>query len=282
MQTWADGRVSRCALSKKKHRVLRAYRVGVKNLVKECAPVSELRLEGGKHFFPYCITTGTDAGTNGSDQIPRLGTEFQTHLAHTQFDDALDSSTPPRMKGRHDALLAIGQQDRNAIGRLNGKKQARLGRDQAVSLTPQRRRHVARGPVLTRDFLLMSGSGNHKIRVKLAHRNQLRRGITADGRCQEATVSDYEITVVVSSEPKIQLARCALRTIRATDSASAGAESVPEPRQLVPLRNLQQMHAVGSDHGVRRGFRQLLGHGSVHSRGPRDLDSIGTAAAHQS
>src|SRR5208282_286535 len=117
----------------------------------------------------------------------------------------------------------------------------------------------------------MPGSGNHKIRVKLAHRNQLRRGITAHGLGQEATVGGYEITVVVSSESKIQFARCVLRTIGATDSASARAESVPQPRQLVPLGNLQQMHAVASDHWVRRGFRQLLRHGSVYPRSPRGL-----------
>src|SRR5580693_4266313 len=118
------------------------------------------------------------------------------------------------MEGRDDVLFAVSHQDRNAIGSLDGEQQARFGRDQAVSFTRHGRKPLAGNLDFKRPFGLSRGSSNNKVRVKLAQGNQLCCWIAANGLCQEATVRDYDVAVIVSGKSEIQFTRSILCTIR--------------------------------------------------------------------
>ena len=129
-----DGRVAGRALREKEHGVFLADGIGVEDLFEQFARVRELGFEFRQNFFTDGVTTKADAGTDGGDQVFRLGTKGQAHLADTGLDYTFKGAAPSGVKGGHDAALAVGHQHGNAVGGLDGKEKARLVGDLPVGL----------------------------------------------------------------------------------------------------------------------------------------------------
>ena len=56
---------------------------------KEIGGIVELRFKAGEQLFPDGIAAGTNAGSDGCNQVFRARAEFEPHRANTSFDDAL-------------------------------------------------------------------------------------------------------------------------------------------------------------------------------------------------
>ena len=135
VQTWADRRMAGSSLRKKKHRVLCPHWIRVEHIVEKLAGIGELRFKTGKHLIPYRITAGSDARPDCSHKIFRARPKLQSHAPHSGLDNPLHRPTPAGMESSHGTKLAVGDQYRNAVRRLNPEQQPGLRSDQPISLS---------------------------------------------------------------------------------------------------------------------------------------------------
>jgi len=88
------------------------------------------------------------------------------HFSYSFFDNALDGPAPTRMKHSDGSLLGIYQDDRKAIGGLDGKENVGHAGDEAIA--DQR-------------FLWQRGNAVNEIGMNLALGNEGPRLLIADG-----------------------------------------------------------------------------------------------------
>ena len=124
VQAGADGGVAGGALGEKEHGIFHAHGVGIVDLAEEFAGIGKLGVEAGEHLFAHGVAAGADAGSDGGNQIFRLGAELQTHAAYAGFDDTLYGSPPAGVEGCDCAAFAVGYEDGDAVGGLDAEKKA--------------------------------------------------------------------------------------------------------------------------------------------------------------
>jgi len=85
------------------------------------------------NFRAHLVTAAVNAGTNRGLEIARPAAEPAMHLAHSFLHDALERSTPARVKHAHCVALGVDENNRQAVGGLNAEQQAGSCSDQAVA-----------------------------------------------------------------------------------------------------------------------------------------------------
>ena len=229
-------RVAGRALGEKKHGEFAAHGIGIVNLAKEVMRIGKLRFEFGENLFTDGVTAEANAGADGGDQVLRAGAECETHAADAGFDNTFKGAAPAGVEGGDGALLAIGDEDGNAIGGLNGEEQAGVRGDLSVGLV-----RVRAGGV--------GGDGmNDAVGMKLAKGDQGRCGIGCDGLGEETPVAQDGFAIVGGSETEVQLARRGVGGVGMAEAALARGESCPEPGKI-PAGNRQPLDAVGGEAG---------------------------------
>ena len=101
----------------------------------------------------------------------------------------------PAWKAATTRLLAVGDEDGNAIGGLNGEEQARLGGDLPVGFV-----RVARGQRRQRMAV------DDAVGMKLAERDERSCGIGRDGFGEETPVAEDGFAIVSGGEAEVQFA----------------------------------------------------------------------------
>ena len=91
--------------------------------------------EPGGHFRPNLVAALTDPWTDGGMQVARQGAEARAHSVHRRGDNLRRGAPPSGMYGGDGAMAAIHQQNRHAIGRLDGDYRAGPVFQQRVALT---------------------------------------------------------------------------------------------------------------------------------------------------
>jgi len=66
---------------------------------------------------------------DGSLEIARTSTKVEPHLPYAFFDDPLDGSAPTGVKNSDGPALRVNEDDREAIGGLDGQQKPGRGRD---------------------------------------------------------------------------------------------------------------------------------------------------------
>ena len=83
----------------------------------------------GAHF----IAAAVDARPDGGDHVFGFNAKMLAHGARAFFDDSRQRATPAGVKRPDRATLTIGNQHRNAIGRLDAQQHPRAVRDQPIA-----------------------------------------------------------------------------------------------------------------------------------------------------
>jgi len=117
----------------KQQRVLFANRVGYLDFTKQILRISELRFELLAYFRSDVVAAGVNSGADGRFNIFGQRAEAAAHFSHSLFDNALDRTAPTRVKDSHSPLLGVDQNNRQAIGSLDAKKNARRAGDEAIA-----------------------------------------------------------------------------------------------------------------------------------------------------
>ena len=268
-----DRRVAGRALGEKKHGEFAAHGIGIVNLAKEFARIGKLRFEFGENLFTDGVTAEANAGADGGDQVLRAGAECETHAADAGFDNTFKGPAPAGVEGGDGALLAIGDEDGNAIGGLNGEEQAGVRGDLSVGLVGARAGGVG-------------GNGaNDQVGMKLAKGDQGGFGIGCDGLGEEAAIALNDRAVVGLGEAEVEfprhggLARNIVGAVGAGEAAFAGGKSCIEPGKI-PAGDGKPHDAIGG--ADRDGGRQpeFVRRKAFRLRGPDAGTRVEAALAH--
>lgn len=95
--------------------------------------VRKLRAEFRGDFRAHFVAASSDGGADGGEQVRRLRAELHLHFADGFRDDALQRAAPTGVNRSDCASFEIGQKDRNAVGSLDGEKQAWAIRSRGVT-----------------------------------------------------------------------------------------------------------------------------------------------------
>jgi len=93
-------------------------------LVEMVGGIGKLRGEFGDEVGGNFVAARADGRADGGEKIGRLAAVFVVHAADGFFDDAGKSSLPAGVNGGDGAFFGIDKENRDAIGGLDGKKQA--------------------------------------------------------------------------------------------------------------------------------------------------------------
>jgi hypothetical protein len=93
-------------------------------LVEPFCGISELRGELRGDFGADFVAAAADGGADGGQQVTGPRTEVHLHLADGFDDDAAERAAPSGVDGGDGTLLRIREKDGDAIGGLDGEKQA--------------------------------------------------------------------------------------------------------------------------------------------------------------
>jgi hypothetical protein len=108
--------------------------------------------EGGRHFVAHFIAAGSNRRAKGGQQITPAGAKDTDHLTHGFFHDPGERASPSRMNGGYNAMAWVGQKDRHAISRPDGKQNTRLIRQEGIALGQSAagsgRSRITGGPIL--------------------------------------------------------------------------------------------------------------------------------------
>src|SRR5215467_819260 len=102
----------------------RIWFVACPQLVEPVGGVRKLRLEFNRDFNADFVATTANGGTDCGDQVCGLCAELHFHFANVFGDDALQCAAPACMNRGDGSFFGVGQENRNAVGSLNGKEQA--------------------------------------------------------------------------------------------------------------------------------------------------------------
>src|ERR1700752_3655869 len=117
----------------KQQRILLAHRIGLLDFVEQLARVWELCLKLLFQLVSDLITAILDSRPDRGPHALGPPAELSSHDAETFLDDALLGPPPAGMKGAHDLPFPVHQQNRQAVSRQNGERDARPIRDQSVA-----------------------------------------------------------------------------------------------------------------------------------------------------
>src|SRR5271166_2423510 len=84
-------------------------------------------------FFTYLVAAGPDARSHRHKDVPCSRAEDTTHLAYGLLNDPPRGPPPAGMHGGNGSEPGVHHQDGHAIGRTNGKQNARLVRKEGVA-----------------------------------------------------------------------------------------------------------------------------------------------------
>ena len=93
-------------------------------LVKVVGGIGELRGEFGDEVGGDFVAARADRGADGGKEIGGLAAEFKLHAADGFLSDSGQSAAPARVNGGNRAFFRIDEEDRRAIGGLDGEEQA--------------------------------------------------------------------------------------------------------------------------------------------------------------
>lgn len=94
----------------------------------------KLRGEFSDDFVAHFVATPADSRPERGDDVLRARAKFHLHPTKSFFSDALRRSAPARMNRGDGAMFRIGEQNRNAIGRLHHQQRPRFASDERVAL----------------------------------------------------------------------------------------------------------------------------------------------------
>lgn len=218
VQAGAQAAVARRAGGEEEQRVFFPDRVRVINIAEQIIGVGELRDEFAAHFFADGVAALSDAGADGGDQIFGAAAELQVHATHSIFNDSLQSSAPASMEGGDGAIFAVGDENGDAVGRLDGEQEARFGGHEAVTLGAR---------------LELGGAGDgypaDERGVNLAQGDNGIGGVSGDFVEETAAVFKDGFARVGGCEAQVQLAGSLAGIVNRGDAAGSGAESAEEP-----------------------------------------------------
>src|SRR5579862_607775 len=149
--------VSGCARCKKEQRIFLAHRIRLLHLPEQLGSIGELALELSPNFFAHFITTAANAGSNRRQEASRAASKMPAHLTDPFFGNAFHRTPPPGMKNSDRTTSRVDQDERKAIGRLDGHEQSR---------------RVGDNPVTGERLLRHTIDGVNQIGVDLANRDQ--------------------------------------------------------------------------------------------------------------
>src|SRR6185437_3466292 len=167
------------------------------------------------NFFTDGIEAGANSRADSGNEILGAGAELEAQAANAALDDAPDGAAPAGVKGSHDPATTVSDQDGDAVGGHDGKKQPRLIGHQTVALCGLRRAHAG-----------VTG-GQNEVGVDLLDRDKGDGGVAGHRFGQQPAVLGYGIALIVGGESKIKLALGRRCGVGAADAATAGTESVP-------------------------------------------------------
>jgi len=84
----------------------------------------ELGEELGGDFGADFVAAGADAGADGGEQIARVGAEVHLHFADGFGGDAGEGAAPAGVDGGDGAFFGVHEEDRDAVGGLDGQEEA--------------------------------------------------------------------------------------------------------------------------------------------------------------
>jgi hypothetical protein len=135
MQAWADWGVARSALGEEKHRILCPHGIGVEDVVKKLPGIGKLRFKTGEHLISNGVAADANARPDRSHQVLRDGPKFHAHPPHSALNNAFYRPSPARMESPYGTALAIRDQHRHAIRRLNSQQYSRIRGNEPVTLS---------------------------------------------------------------------------------------------------------------------------------------------------
>jgi hypothetical protein len=191
-------------------------------LVEVVGGIGELRGEFGDEVGGDFVAARADRGADGGKEIGRLAAEFKLHAADGFLSDSGQSAAPARVNGGNRAFFRIDEEDRRAIGGLDGEEQA--------------------GTVCGRSVAFASvGWGSREnadhVRVDLLEGNEREIRGTESG-LKLAAIFEHVLASVPFHEPEIQ----DFFGFERAYAAGTRAEAVDEPGQLAEggeFENLQ-------------------------------------------
>ena len=119
--------------TEKQQRILFANRIGFFDFSEQIVSVSELRLELLAHFGSNLVAAGVDSRADNRFNIFGQCAEPTVHFSHSFFHNAFDRPAPTRVEHSDGSLLGICQDDRKAIGGLDGKENVGRAGDEAIA-----------------------------------------------------------------------------------------------------------------------------------------------------
>ncbi len=194
-------------------------------LVEIVGSVGELRGEFGYEVGGDFVTARTDRRTDGGQKISGLAAEFELHAADSLLGDSGESAAPTGMNGGNSALFRIYQEDRNAIGGLNGKEKAGTIRGGGVALAKVGRQ--------------LGKNANH-VRMDLLEQDQFETG-GAEGGLKQAAIFEDVFAGVPFHEAEVKN----FFGFERANAAGAGAETVGEPGKLAKRGEFENLQTAG-------------------------------------
>src|SRR5215469_1501415 len=113
-------------------RIFLAHRVRFLHFAKQAVSISELRFEFSPDFFSNLITAAVNPGPDRHLEIPWPAAKTANHLAHAFLDDAFYRAAPTCVEDADRVTLAIDNDHRQAISRLDRKQDAGIRCNHAI------------------------------------------------------------------------------------------------------------------------------------------------------
>lgn len=95
--------------------------------------VRELGEELGGNFGADFVAAGADAGADGGEKVARVGAEVHLHGADGFGGDAGKGAAPASVDGGDGAFFGVDEEDRDAVGGLDGQEEAGTVGDAGVA-----------------------------------------------------------------------------------------------------------------------------------------------------
>jgi len=200
---------------------------------------------GGEFGYEVCsdfVTAGADGGADGGHEIGRLAAEFELHAADSFLGDAGEGAAPARVNGGNRAFFRVDEENRHAIGGLDGEEQAGAIGCGGVAFGD------ASGP--------LRENADH-VRVDLLERNEIEIGST-EGGLKEASIFEDVFASVPLHEAEIE----DFFGFEGAYAAGACAEAMDEPRQLAERSEFENLQGTSLANAPRRrnaGSRRFRG-----------------------
>jgi hypothetical protein len=132
-------------------------------------PIDEMARMSRRHKYVNdvrsdLVATAADAWANRCHEIAGAGAKLLLHRFERRSSGAGGCAAPSRMNGRHHSSSAIGEQQRDTIGRPNRNSRFRIARDEHIGFRPGSRQRRTRcddirvAPVCLRRGYYMCGA----------------------------------------------------------------------------------------------------------------------------